>query len=102
MMETKLTFDALRERWKHLDPSPVDIGTVDMIVRRPDIDQREELQAAQFNEMEGLEGDNWLTRGSTSTADSSRHYQGQRPYLKAVAIAILYWRNGFCCPTRLI
>ena len=65
-MEARLTFDALSQSWERLDPSPADIGTVDMIVRRPDIDQREELQEAQFNCIEGLAGDNWLKRGSTN------------------------------------
>ncbi len=89
MMETRLTFEALSERWKHLDSSPADIGTVDMIVRRPDIDQREELQAAQFNEMEGLAGDNWLTRGSTSTADGSAHPEAQITLMNSRVIQLI-------------
>ena len=88
-MEARLTFDALSESWERLDPSPVDIGTVDMIVRRPAMDQREELQEAHFNCAEGLEGDNWLKRGSASTADGSAHPEAQITLMNSRVIQLI-------------
>jgi hypothetical protein len=44
--------------------SPSDGGTVEMIVRRPTIGEREVLDAADLIVGEGLAGDNYLARGS--------------------------------------
>lgn len=88
-MEARPTFDALSESWDRLELSPADIGTVDMIVRRPDIDQREELQEARFNPTDGLEGDNWLTRGSSSTIDGSADPQAQITLINSRAIQLI-------------
>jgi hypothetical protein len=49
--------------------SPADRGTVDLIVRRPRTGDREELEVGKLDVTMGLVGDNWLERGSRSTAD---------------------------------
>lgn len=54
-----------------LGTSPQDNGTVAMIVCRPDFGQRQVLEAAEIDTTQGLVGDNWLTRGSRHTEDSS-------------------------------
>ena len=69
-MEATKTFDALNVAWDQLDPSPSDNGTVEMIVRRPAGEQREELQSATFTAAEGLQGDDWLSRGTIKTGTS--------------------------------
>ncbi len=51
--------------------SPADHGTLTMIVRRPATDQREVLPTAVLDTATGLEGDNWLQRGSRSRPDGS-------------------------------
>ena len=43
--------------------SPKDLGTVEMIVRRPDVDEREVLDTGELDIVEGLVGDNWRRRG---------------------------------------
>lgn len=53
--------------------SPMNCGTLDLIVRRPRIDERETLESAELDIIVGLVGDNWKTRGSHMTADSSAH-----------------------------
>lgn len=88
-MQTKLSFDALTAGWTQLEPSPKEGGTVEMIIRRPGIDLREELQAAQFNTSEGLQGDNWLTRGSSSTADGSADPQAQITLMNSRVIQLI-------------
>jgi MOSC domain len=49
--------------------APSDSATVQLIVRRPGRDQREVLAAARLDPVEGLAGDGWLARGSSSTPD---------------------------------
>ncbi len=70
-MEATKTFDNLSAAWDKFDPSPSDNGTVEMIVRRPTGEQREELKSANFSAAEGLQGDNWLSRGSASGTSPS-------------------------------
>ena len=51
--------------------SPHDGGRVVLIVRRPAVGQRDVPAAALLDPAAGLDGDNWLTRGSTRTPDGS-------------------------------
>jgi MOSC domain-containing protein YiiM len=51
--------------------SPRDGGRVVLIVRRPAAGERELPAAAVLNPAAGLDGDNWLTRGSTGMPDGS-------------------------------
>ncbi len=53
---------ALEAGLEEIRRSPVDHGSVEMIVRRPDIDQREVLETARLDPTEGLVGDTWSTR----------------------------------------
>ena len=51
--------------------SPRDAALVELIVRRPERDRREVVAEARLDPAEGLVGDGWLARGSTSTPDGS-------------------------------
>ncbi len=53
--------------------SPKSLGRVEMIVRRPDVGEREVLEEARLEPGVGVVGDNWRTRGSSKTADGSSH-----------------------------
>lgn len=57
--------------------SPTDVGTVDLIVRRPAEDEREVLQTGELVVGGGLVGDNYLARGSAGTPDGSAHPEAQ-------------------------
>ncbi|MDH4018771.1 MAG: hypothetical protein OEU84_04150 [Xanthomonadales bacterium] len=57
--------------------TPKDRGTLVLIVRRPGTDQREVLDQGQLDPAYGLQGDNWLTRGSRATSDGSAHPEMQ-------------------------
>ena len=61
-MESKATVEDLEARWGEIDHSPPDQGTVELIVRRPAPDQREQMQRATFTAAGGLQGDDWLRR----------------------------------------
>ena len=51
--------------------APRESGTVEMIVRRPGVDLREELAEGRLTPEDGLVGDGWRARGSRSTPDGS-------------------------------
>ena len=57
--------------------SPRDGGSIDLIVRRPSVDEREVLAEALLDTEVGLVGDNWRTRGSSSTPDGSSNPEAQ-------------------------
>jgi MOSC domain-containing protein YiiM len=77
-----LTVDELEE---DLREAPTRIGTVRLIVRRPAVDEREVVAEAQLDVGEGLIGDTWRVRGSSSTADGSAHPEAQITLMSARA-----------------
>jgi len=68
--------------------SPSDRGTVELIVRRPAVGQRELLDAAELSIEEGIVGDSWLERGSRHTPDGSAEPDRQITIMNARAIAL--------------
>lgn len=69
--------------------SPKDEGVLEMLVRRPRVDEREVLAEGALDLDEGLVGDNWRTRGSSRTADGAAHPAMQLNVMNARAIALL-------------
>ena len=61
----------------HLRGAPKDEGVLQLIVRRPQIDQREIVDEAELDPVLGLIGDSWSRRGSSKTADGSPHPEMQ-------------------------
>jgi hypothetical protein len=57
--------------------APKDNGRIALIVRRPEVEAREVLTEATLDTSEGLIGDCWRTRGSSSTADGSANPDAQ-------------------------
>jgi len=57
--------------------SPADVGSVELIVRRPGTGEREVVTSAELDVDEGLVGDNWLPRGSGSRPDGSANPETQ-------------------------
>jgi hypothetical protein len=53
--------------------SPRDVGTLDLIVRRPAVDSREVLPDADLDPGAGLRGDTWNQRPSSRMPDRSPH-----------------------------
>lgn len=64
---------ALQAGLGHVRESPPDHGTVEMIVRRPAVDEREVLAVGTLDAEAGLAGDTWPVRGSSRTPDGSAH-----------------------------
>jgi hypothetical protein len=72
-----LTTEELAAALGHLRQTPKDEGVLHLIVRRPEVDQREVLDEAELDVMLGLIGDNWSVRGSRRTPDGSAHPEMQ-------------------------
>jgi hypothetical protein len=53
--------------------SPRDNGILKMIVCRPAVGERLELEEAELDPADGLIGDNWQERGSKRTSDGTAH-----------------------------
>ena len=53
--------------------SPPDQGTLDLIVRRPGVNEREVLDRGELDDREGLVGDTWRVRSTSRTPDGSPH-----------------------------
>ena len=89
-METKyLTTEELEAGLEKIRQSPKDNGTLELIVRRPQIEEREVLSEGKLDLVAGLEGDNWKTRGSSSTADGSANSEMQINIMNSRVIALL-------------
>jgi len=69
--------------------SPVDAGTVEMIVRRPARDEREVLEEGRLTTDDGLVGDHWRARGSRSTPDGSADPECQLTLMNARLVDLL-------------
>jgi MOSC domain-containing protein YiiM len=57
--------------------SPSAVGRVELVVRRPEVDQREVLDAAELRVGEGLVGDNYVARGDRHQPDGGPHPEAQ-------------------------
>ena len=84
-----LSVTELEAGMDHIRQSPKEEGVLKMIVRRPDIDEREVIYEGQLNTTDGLEGDTWKARGSSHTADGSANVNAQITVMNARAIALL-------------
>lgn len=80
--ELEAGLDAIRH-------SPKDEGVLQLIVRRPAVDQREVLEKGELNLREGLVGDTWNIRGSSRTADGSSNPEMQLNIMNARVIALV-------------
>ena len=69
--------------------SPRDAGTLELIVRRPAIDEREVLGVGELSLTEGLVGDTWNIRSSTLTPDGSPHPDMQLNIINARLSALI-------------
>ena len=67
-MQATLTIADLEASWRQTEKSPQDMGAVEMIVRRPKPEEREELESAAFSAEAGLAGDDWLRRSADPDA----------------------------------
>lgn len=69
--------------------SPSDLGTLELLVARPDVDERTVLDDGELIEGEGLAGDNYVARGNAKTPDGKAHPEAQLNLMNARAIDLV-------------
>lgn len=82
MAELEAGLDEIRE-------APKDEGVLQLIVRRPRIEEREILEEGELDPVNGLVGDSWITRRSSRTADGSAHPEMQLNIINARVAALV-------------
>ena len=80
--ELEAALDAIRR-------SPADEGILDLIVRRPNVDEREVLEQGELNCIVGLVGDTWKDRPSSRSSDGSAHPDMQINVMNSRVISLL-------------
>lgn len=88
-MAKHLTTVELEAGLENIRQSPKDNSVLDMIVRRPRVEEREVIAEGRLDLVEGLEGDNWKARGSSSTPDKSAHPEMQINIMNSRVIGLL-------------
>jgi len=68
-----LTMNELEAGLDHVRQAPKDGGVLELIVRRPRVDERQILQQGELDLTQGLVGDTWISRSSSRTPDGSPH-----------------------------
>ncbi|MAZ65990.1 MAG: MOSC domain-containing protein [Kangiellaceae bacterium] len=84
-----LTMEELNQGIDNIKQSPKESGTVELIVCRPGIGEREELATGELDLVNGLVGDNWLARGFKKNPDGAAHPDMQLNLMNARAIALI-------------
>ena len=84
-----LTGEQLDAGLDQIRQSPADSGTLLMIVRRPDVDKREVATEGMLHVEDGLAGDTWKDRGSTSTPDGSANPEAQVTIINSRALDLM-------------
>ncbi|HYL98916.1 MAG TPA: MOSC domain-containing protein [Blastocatellia bacterium] len=69
--------------------SPKNEGPLELIVRRPRVEEREVLHEGRLDLVEGLAGDTWRIRSSSKTSDGSAHPHMQLTVMNSRAIALV-------------
>ena len=88
-MDLHLPLTALEAGLDEIRLAPADSGRVELIVRRPVVEEREVLEEAELDPVEGLVGDNWRVKGSSSTADGTSNPDAQLTLMNARAAALI-------------
>ena len=84
-----LTIAELEAGLDEIRRSPKDEGVVELIVRRPQVNEREVLEQGELSLLEGLLGDTWKMRRSSSTPDGSPHPEMQLNVMNSRAVALV-------------
>ncbi len=80
------TREELEAGLDHVRSSPQDAGVVELIVRRPGVDEREILDHAMLDVEEALVGDNWRARGRSGGRPANQNAQITLTNTRAVGL----------------
>jgi len=85
----QLTTAELEQGLDDILRSPKDEGALDLIVKRPDVDQREVISAGRLDTEQGLLGDNWLSRGNRHMPDGVADPEMQLNIMNSRVVALV-------------
>lgn len=85
----QLTSKELEAGLDHIRLSPKECGSLELIVRRPDVDKREVLKEGILNLEEGLVGDDWKNRPSSKMENKAPHPEMQLTLMNSRLIHLL-------------
>ena len=88
-MAVSVDLSALEAALDEIRAAPTDEGVVDMVVRRPAEGEREVLEEGVLDLAEGLVGDDWKRRGSSTTTDGSAHPDRQLTLMGSRTIGVI-------------
>jgi len=72
-----LNHQQLADGLDHIQDSPSNAGLIEMLVLRPEIDDRRVVDRADFGVGTGMVGDNYVARGNDRTDDGKAHPEAQ-------------------------
>jgi hypothetical protein len=88
-MSSHLTTEELQSGLDRIRRSPTDEGVLNLIVRRPAVNEREVVEQAELDLVQGLVGDTWNRRRSKSTADGSPNIEMQITIINSRVAALV-------------
>lgn len=88
-MARQLSAAELEQGLDDILASPKDDGPLQLIVRRPAVDERETLEQGRLDTEQGLVGDNWLSRGSRHMPDGAADPDMQLNIMNARVVALV-------------
>lgn len=77
------------EALAHVRAAPREWGVVHAIVRRPSVESRQVVTEGVLDEGDGLVGDNWRARGSSSTPDGAANLEAQLTLMSTRVLAVI-------------
>ena len=83
------TTTRLTDRLDHLLAAPTDMGTLDLVVRRPANGTREVLSEGTLDLELGMVGDNWLARATSRAVAAGRHLDAQVNVMSSRMVGLL-------------
>lgn len=86
---THLNKEQLENGLVGISKSPKDHGTIEMIVSRPEENERVVLEEGTLDLEVGLVGDNWKTRGSSRSKDEFGHPEMQLNLMNSRCVDLL-------------
>ena len=89
LISTHLTNEELEAGLDHIRRSPKDDGVLDLIVIRQAINERKVVEEAELDLIQGMVGDTWNRRRSTSTPDGSPNIETQITVMNSRAVALV-------------
>ena len=84
-----LTAVELEAGLDHVRQSPANDGTLELIVARPQVNERNVLEEGQLDLDEGLVGDNWKVASANYSKDGQPDYESQINIMNARAAALI-------------